>query len=179
VALPDAVRVVPQLTPVPGRLQRVNGAGIEVVVDYAHTPDALEKALRALQPLSRQRGGAVWVLAGCGGDRDPGKRPLMASVAEREAQHVVLTSDNPRSENPTAILDQMRGGLQRPAQARVEIDRAAAIADTVARAAASDVVLIAGKGHEDYQEVMGVKTPFSDLAHARAALDRRLSGRTA
>ena len=180
-SLADALAACRALSPVPGRMEQValtQGQPL-VLVDYAHTPDALEKALRALQPLSRQRGGAVWVLAGCGGDRDPGKRPLMASVAEREAQHVVLTSDNPRSENPAAILDQMRTGLQRPEQARVEIDRASAIADTVARAAASDVVLIAGKGHEDYQEVMGVKTPFSDLAHARAALDRRLSRRAA
>ena len=180
-SLADALAACRALSPVPGRMEQValtQGQPL-VLVDYAHTPDALEKALRALQPLSRQRGGAVWVLAGCGGDRDPGKRPLMASVAEREAQHVVLTSDNPRSENPAAILDQMRAGLERPEQARVEIDRASAIADTVARAAASDVVLIAGKGHEDYQEVMGVKTPFSDLAHARAALDRRLSRRAA
>ena len=180
-SLADALVACRALGPVPGRMEQaavVPGQPL-VLVDYAHTPDALEKALLALQPLARQRGGVLWVLAGCGGDRDPGKRPLMATVAEREAQHVVLTSDNPRTENPVAILDQMRTGLQRPALARIEADRAVAIAETVARAAANDVVLIAGKGHEDYQEVMGVKSPFSDLAHARAALDRRLGGRAA
>jgi UDP-N-acetylmuramyl tripeptide synthase len=110
---------------------------------------------------------------GCGGDRDASKRPLMAAVAERDAQHAVLTSDNPRSEDPQAILQQMVAGLARPANALVEADRAAAIALAVQRADAHDVVLIAGKGHEDYQEVMGVKKPFSDLTQARAALAQR------
>jgi UDP-N-acetylmuramyl-tripeptide synthetase len=180
-SLADTLSACQALGPVPGRMEQVAVVPGQplVLVDYAHTPDALEKALLALRPLARQRGGALWVLAGCGGDRDPGKRPLMATVAEREAQHVVLTSDNPRTENPVAILDQMRTGLQCPALARIEVDRAVAIAETVAHAAANDVVLIAGKGHEDYQEVMGVKTPFSDLAYARAALDRRLGGRGA
>jgi UDP-N-acetylmuramyl-tripeptide synthetase len=181
VSLVDALSACRALSPVPGRMEQVAVVpGLPLVlVDYAHTPDALDKALKALQPLARQRGGALWVLAGCGGDRDPGKRPLMAAVAEREAQRVVLTSDNPRSENPVSILDQMRAGLQRPEMARVEIDRAVAIADAVQAAAANDVVLIAGKGHEDYQEVMGVKAPFSDLEHARAALSRRQGGRGA
>lgn len=173
--LADALRACAALSPVPGRMQQVAVAPGQplVLVDYAHTPDALEKALRALQPLARQRGGALWVLAGCGGDRDPGKRPLMASVAEHEAQHVVLTSDNPRTENPDLILDQMRSGLQHPAAVRVEGDRAKAIADAVAAAAPADVLLIAGKGHEDYQDVMGQKKPFSDVEHALAALAAR------
>ena len=175
VPLAHAVRACDALTPVPGRMEQVAPADTQplVLVDYAHTPDALEKALQALQPLAQQRGGVLWVVVGCGGDRDASKRPLMAAVAERDAQHAVLTSDNPRSEDPLLILQQMVAGLSRPANALVEADRAAAIALAVQRADARDVVLIAGKGHEDYQEVLGVKKPFSDLAQARAALAQR------
>jgi UDP-N-acetylmuramoyl-L-alanyl-D-glutamate--2,6-diaminopimelate ligase len=175
VSMADAVSACYALTPVPGRMEQVAAAAGQplVLVDYAHTPDALEKALQALQPLAQQRGGALWAVAGCGGDRDAGKRPLMAAVAEREAQHVVLTSDNPRTEDPLAILKQMVAGLSDPAQALVEADRAAAIALAVRHAKAGDVVLIAGKGHEDYQDVMGVKKPFSDLVQAREALAQR------
>lgn len=173
--LADAVQACAALSPVPGRMQQVPAANGQplVLVDYAHTPDALEKALQALQPLARARGGALWCVIGCGGDRDPIKRPLMAAVAEREAQHAVLTSDNPRSEDPLAILAQMRAGLSHPDAAMVEADRAAAIARAVQRAGADDVVLIAGKGHEDYQEIQGVKRPFSDLAEAQRALQDR------
>jgi UDP-N-acetylmuramoyl-L-alanyl-D-glutamate--2,6-diaminopimelate ligase len=144
-----------------------------VLVDYAHTPDALEKALQALQPLAQQRGGTLWAVVGCGGDRDASKRPVMAAVAERGAQHVVLTSDNPRSEDPLAILAQMQAGLTQPDAAHTEPDRARAIAWAVHSAQAADVVLVAGKGHEDYQAVMGIKKPFSDLAQAQAALQQR------
>lgn len=176
VPLADAVRACAALTPVPGRMEQAavatSGQPL-VLVDYAHTPDALEKALQALQPLARQRGGALWVVVGCGGDRDAGKRPLMAAAAEREAQRPVLTSDNPRSEDPLAILRQMVAGLTAPDAALVEPDRAHAIALAVARADARDVVLIAGKGHEDYQDIEGVKKPFSDLLQARAALAQR------
>lgn len=176
VPLADAVRACAALTPVPGRMEQVAVATPGqplVLVDYAHTPDALEKALQALQPLAHQRGGALWVVVGCGGDRDAGKRPLMAAAAEREAQRPVLTSDNPRSEDPLAILRQMVAGLTSPDAAQVEPDRARAIALAVARADARDVVLIAGKGHEDHQDIQGVKKPFSDLLHARAALAQR------
>jgi UDP-N-acetylmuramyl-tripeptide synthetase len=176
VPLADAVRACAALTPVPGRMEQVAVATPGqplVLVDYAHTPDALEKALQALQPLAHQRGGALWVVVGCGGDRDAGKRPLMAAAAEREAQRPVLTSDNPRSEDPLAILRQMVAGLSSPDAAQVEPDRAQAIALAVARADRRDVVLIAGKGHEDYQDIHGVKKPFSDLLHARAALAQR------
>ncbi|MBA4260823.1 MAG: UDP-N-acetylmuramoyl-L-alanyl-D-glutamate--2,6-diaminopimelate ligase [Comamonadaceae bacterium] len=175
VALADAVRACAALTPVPGRMEQVAAADHQplVLVDYAHTPDALEKALQALQPLAQERGGALWAVVGCGGDRDAGKRPLMAAVAERDARHAVLTSDNPRSEDPLLILQQMVAGLSQPEQALVEADRARAIALAVQRADARDVVLIAGKGHEDHQEVWGVKKPFSDLAQARAALAQR------
>jgi len=115
-------------------------------------------------------------VVGCGGDRDPIKRPLMAAVAEREADRLVLTSDNPRSEDPQAILAQMRAGLREPAAA-VLSERAEAIAHAVAHAAEADVVLVAGKGHEDYQEVRGERRPFSDVAHAAAALAQRAGGR--
>lgn len=174
--LADAVQACAVLSPVPGRMQQVLAADDQplVLVDYAHTPDALEKALHALQPLAQARGGALWCVIGCGGDRDPIKRPLMAAVAEREAQHAVLTSDNPRSEDPLAILAQMRAGLSHPDAALVEADRAAAITRAVQRAGADDVVLIAGKGHEDYQEIQGVKRPFSDLAEAQRALQGRI-----
>lgn len=179
VPLADAIQACATLSPVPGRMEQVPATGGQhplVLVDYAHTPDALEKALHALQPLARERGGALWCVIGCGGDRDASKRPLMAAVAEREARHPVLTSDNPRSEDPLAILAQMRAGLAQPDAALIEPDRAAAIARAVQGAAAHDVVLIAGKGHEDYQDIMGVKKPFSDLEQARAALQARGAG---
>jgi len=178
VGLADALSASQALSPVPGRMQTVPGseAGPLVLVDYAHTPDALEKALLALQPLAGARQGRLWCVVGCGGDRDPIKRPLMAAVAEREADVVVLTSDNPRSEDPQAILTQMLAGLSDRAAAQVLADRAQAIAHAVAEANPQDVVLIAGKGHEDYQEIQGVRRPFSDVAHAAAALAARVPG---
>jgi UDP-N-acetylmuramyl tripeptide synthase len=149
-------------------------AGLPLVaIDYAHTPDALDQALAALRPLARQRGGELWCVFGCGGDRDPGKRPLMAAVAEKNADNVVVTSDNPRSEKPEVIVSQILLGLGHAHGVQVQVDRALAIEQTLAQAAPEDVVLIAGKGHEDYQEIAGVKTPFSDTAYARAALERR------
>jgi UDP-N-acetylmuramoyl-L-alanyl-D-glutamate--2,6-diaminopimelate ligase len=173
-ALADALRAAGALTPVPGRMQSAWGseeAGQPLVlVDYCHTPDAVEKALQALQPLAARRGGRLWCVVGCGGDRDAGKRPLMAAAAEREADRLVLTSDNPRTEDPLHILAQMRAGLQRPEPVEVEPDRAVAIAATIAQAGPRDVVLLAGKGHEDYQEIAGVKQPFSDLEQGRRAL---------
>jgi len=144
-----------------------------VAVDYSHTPDALDKALAALRPLARQRGGQLWCVFGCGGNRDTTKRPLMAAVAEKNADRVVVTSDNPRDEKPEAIISQILLGLSHHQCVQVQADRAQAIAGTLAQAGASDVVLIAGKGHEDYQEIGGVKHPFSDLTHARAALAQR------
>ena len=171
------------LTPVPGRMQPAwsaadgSDAGLPLVlVDYAHTPDAVTQALRALRPLAQSRGGRLWCVLGCGGDRDPSKRPLMAAAAEQQADRVVLTSDNPRSEDPLRILSQMQQGLREAAAVRVEPDRAAAIDWVVHQAEPADVVLLAGKGHEDYQEVAGVRHPFSDLAEARAALQRRRQG---
>ena len=180
VPLDHAIDACASLTPVPGRMQTVIASSDEVsqalprvLVDYAHTPDALEKALRALQPLAQQRGGSLWVVVGCGGDRDRSKRPQMAAVAEGEAAQVVLTSDNPRSEDPQRILQDMVTGLKQPGLTRVVVDRAEAIGLAVAQAGPNDVVLVAGKGHEDYQEIQGVKRPFSDETHARRALQLR------
>lgn len=177
VSLQDAVSVVPQLTPVPGRMQRVPAASgqPEVVVDYAHTPDALDKVLQALRPLARARGGRLVAVFGCGGNRDPIKRPQMGAIAERLAERVVVTSDNPRHEEPAAILRDIVAGLQRPGDAQVVEDRRAAIAQTVRVADGRDVILIAGKGHEDYQEIAGVKHPFSDASEAAQALAQRAS----
>ncbi|MBC7726739.1 MAG: UDP-N-acetylmuramoyl-L-alanyl-D-glutamate--2,6-diaminopimelate ligase [Microbacteriaceae bacterium] len=174
VPLADAVAACRNLLPVPGRMERLQRPGQPLVaVDYAHTPDALDQALRALRPLATERGGLLWCVFGCGGDRDPLKRPLMAAVAEKNADQVVVTSDNPRSEKPEAIISQILLGLSHRACVQVQADRARAIAETVAAAAAADVILLGGKGHEDYQEVGGTRYPFSDQAHALAALDAR------
>ncbi|HYF21011.1 MAG TPA: UDP-N-acetylmuramoyl-L-alanyl-D-glutamate--2,6-diaminopimelate ligase [Ramlibacter sp.] len=174
VPLAQAVRACEGLLPVPGRMERLQQPGKPLVaVDYAHSPDALDKALLALRPLAQQRGGQLWCVFGCGGDRDATKRPLMAAVAEKNADRVVVTSDNPRSEKPEAIISQILLGLTHRDTVEVQADRARAIAETVAAAAAQDVVLLAGKGHEDYQEVAGVKHPFDDRVQARAALEAR------
>ena len=164
-----------QLTPVPGRMQRVQRSeGPTVIVDYAHTPEALENALQALrQHLSGT--GQLWCLFGCGGDRDSGKRPLMAAAAERYANRLVITDDNPRNEDPAQIREQILAGLSDAARQHAEVvaRRGEAIAHALAGAAREDVVLIAGKGHEPYQEIAGVRHVFSDLAEAEAALARR------
>ena len=155
-------------------------AGLEVVVDYAHTPDALDKVLQALRPLAAARGGRLWCVFGCGGNRDASKRPMMGAVAARGADHVVLTSDNPRDESPELILAQILAGCSDVGghdEVEVVADRRDAIAETLSRAADGDVVLLAGKGHEDYQEVAGVRRPFSDLDEAQSALARRAGSR--
>ncbi len=173
-SLADAVQACRVLPAVPGRMQTVGSAGEPlVVIDYAHTPDAVAQAVQALLPLAQSRGGELTCVLGCGGDRDAAKRPLMAAAAEQHAQHVVLTSDNPRSEDPQTILNHMLAGLKHASKAIVIADRAQAIAQTVQHAHAQDVVLVAGKGHEDYQEISGVKHPFSDVQHAREALAQR------
>jgi UDP-N-acetylmuramoyl-L-alanyl-D-glutamate--2,6-diaminopimelate ligase len=178
VALPEAVAIVPQLTAVPGRMQRVGdgSAGPQVVVDYAHTPDALQKVLEALRPLARVRGGALVCVFGCGGDRDASKRPLMGAIAARGADRVLVTSDNPRSEAPRTIIEQIVAAIVDPAdRARTDVieDRRIAIARAVAEAASRDVIVLAGKGHEDYQEIAGVRHPFSDVEEATQALMQR------
>lgn len=172
--LEQAVQACAHLEPVPGRMQQIVKPGLPLVaVDYAHTPDALEKALRALQPAARQRQGKLWCVFGCGGDRDNSKRPLMGQAAQANADGVFVTSDNPRSEVPESIIDQILVGMQTGETLHVQADRAAAIAQAIARADARDVVLIAGKGHEDYQETKGVRHPFSDMAEAHKALAAR------
>ncbi len=170
VGLEDALEALARLGPVPGRLQTLAGGGDAptVVVDYAHTPDALEKTLKALRPVTR---GRLWCVFGAGGGRDRGKRPLMGAVASALADQVVVTSDNPRHEDPAAILADILAGMP-PGQTAI-LDRAEAIRHAVQGAQTGDVVLIAGKGHEDYQEVQGVRLPFSDLEVARAALAKK------
>jgi len=181
-SLADAGAACAALTPVRGRMERVQIDGAdadalpEVVVDYAHTPDALDKALAALAPLAKERGGVLWCLFGCGGNRDPAKRPLMGAIACRLAGHVVVTSDNPRLEPPDLILAQILVGAIGHDEVDVIENRAEAIRHAVGSAAPGDVVLIAGKGHEDYQEIAGARFPFSDVSHAAAALKARMSG---
>jgi len=172
--LEDAVDACLHLPSVPGRMELFGNIGDPlVVVDFAHTPDAIEKALLALQPLATLRGGDIICVFGCGGDRDKAKRPLMAAAAEMYAQHIVLTSDNPRSEDPESILRDMYAGLKAPQSARKVVDRAQAIAEAVQHARPSDLILIAGKGHETYQEINGVKHPFSDQSLAQQAINNR------
>jgi UDP-N-acetylmuramoyl-L-alanyl-D-glutamate--2,6-diaminopimelate ligase len=167
----QAIAAVRELTPPEGRMQTIGGIGEPLaVVDYAHTPDALEQALRALRHTVASRGGKLICVFGCGGDRDPGKRPMMGEVAVRLADKVVVTSDNPRSEDPQTIIEQIARGAP---QAQCLADRAEAIRAAIVEAGQDDVVLIAGKGHEDYQEVKGQKHHFSDADHAKAALGAR------
>ena len=162
------VEAAAELTPVPGRMEFFRQPGKPtVVVDYAHTPDALSKVLAALRTHCR---GRLVCLVGCGGDRDPGKRPMMARAAARGADVVCLTSDNPRSEDPEAIIDQMRAGLESAAEGFEVVDRHQAIRRVLAEAGSDDVVLVAGKGHEDYQEVRGERHPFSDRKIVRDLL---------
>jgi UDP-N-acetylmuramyl-tripeptide synthetase len=175
-SLEEAVQSCTYLTAVPGRMQRVANLktdGPMAVVDYAHTPDAVEKALTALRSLATQRGGRLWCVLGCGGDRDPGKRPLMAAAAEAFADGVVLTSDNPRSESPQAILAEMAQGLAHAEKVTLDVDRAGAIHVLIDQVDCKDVVLIAGKGHETYQEIQGVRHAFSDVEQVQLALQRR------
>lgn len=193
--LAEAATALAALSPVPGRLQRVRptpssavtpageaasarpASGPEAVVDYAHTPDALEKSLAALRAFATERGGALVCVFGCGGNRDGGKRPLMGGIAQRGADRVIVTSDNPRFEAPGAILQAIGAGLQPTPPGGVPVrfieDRREAIATALREAGPNDVVLIAGKGHEAYQEVAGVKHPFSDVEVARGVLAAR------
>ena len=177
-----------RLPGVPGRLERVaNGRGVLCLVDYAHTPDALSRAIAAVRPLvapAAKVPGRLIVVFGCGGDRDRGKRPLMGEIAVRDADLAIVTSDNPRSEEPASIVamivDGIRraGGTELPASAlgdaargyHVEVDRRAAIGAAAAAARPGDVLLIAGKGHEDYQIVGSERLHFDDREEAARAL---------
>jgi UDP-N-acetylmuramoyl-L-alanyl-D-glutamate--2,6-diaminopimelate ligase len=166
-----ATAALARLRPVRGRMQRIGGGGKPlVVVDYAHSPDALEKTLVALRDVADAGGGRLVVVFGCGGDRDRGKRPLMGTVASRHADRVVVTSDNPRGENPAAIIAEIIAGI--PGQREAIEDRRAAIGQAIASSAVQDVVLLAGKGHETYQEIAGQRLPFSDVQEAERALER-------
>jgi UDP-N-acetylmuramyl-tripeptide synthetase len=165
----QAVQACVGVQSVSGRMELIHTYGAPLaVVDYAHTPDALDKALSALRPTALQRQGKLAVVFGCGGDRDRSKRPLMAQAAARGADDIIVTSDNPRSEDAAAIVRDITAGLPRAAS-RVEVDRKQAIHWAIASAAQQDVVLIAGKGHEDYQIIGHTKYPFSDQAEARQA----------
>jgi len=164
-----ATAALADLRPVAGRMQRLGGGGRPlVVVDYAHTPDALEKTLAALKDVARAGGGRLVAVFGAGGDRDRGKRPLMGAVASRHADAIVLTSDNPRGEDPAAIIAEIESGVTLAHETIA--DRRDAIARAIAQAGPSDVVLLAGKGHETYQEVAGRRLPFSDTDEAEQAL---------
>ena len=174
VAWDAAIAALRQLTPVDGRMELFGGHDAPLaVVDYAHTPDALVQTLTALRPVADARQGRLWCVFGCGGDRDATKRPLMGDVAERLADDVVLTSDNPRSEDPLDILEQIADGMQDRSRVRLIEDRAAAILYAIKHAAPADVVLVAGKGHEATQEIQGRKRPFSDREHVRLTLGTR------
>ena len=172
VAMQEACEVLSHVDAPPGRMQRVPApsAGPSVYVDYAHTPGALEAAIRALRPHCR---GRLWSVFGCGGDRDRGKRPLMAKIAERRADEVVITNDNPRSEEPESIIADIVSGLSNADRATVIEDRAAAIAWTISNADSADVILIAGKGHENYQLIGDERRNFSDFDAASANLAAR------
>jgi len=166
---------VAAVTPVKGRMEILGDHPVSVVVDYAHTPDGLKNALSALRQHYK---GEIWCVFGCGGDRDKGKRPLMAEIAEQMATRVIITDDNPRTEDSGAIIRQILTGLSDDADVVVESDRAKAIDYAISHAAEGDVVLIAGKGHEEYQDVGGNRMVFSDVKQARVSLNRRFAGKS-
>ncbi|WP_246606690.1 UDP-N-acetylmuramoyl-L-alanyl-D-glutamate--2,6-diaminopimelate ligase [Novilysobacter antarcticus] len=168
----DIAATLSQLRPIHGRMNRLGGThGTPlVVVDFAHTPDALEQALASLRDHAT---GRLWCVFGCGGERDRGKRPQMAAIAQAGADAVVVTDDNPRHEDGDAIVADILAGFADPSGVVVLRDRAAAIAHAISHAAADDIVLIAGKGHEPDQDIAGVKHPFDDTQVARVALERR------
>jgi len=170
IGLNDAVRSLSKVQAVAGRMQRLGAAQQPtVIVDYAHTPDALEKVLLALREICPASSNKLICVFGCGGDRDRGKRAMMGRVAERFSDHCIVTSDNPRSEDPRHIIAEVVSGMSANNH-EIIVDRAAAIERAIAMARQSDTVLVAGKGHEDYQEIDGVKHPFSDVTVAQRAL---------
>lgn len=165
--LDESLAVLSRIEAVPGRMQRMGGDGRPlVVIDYAHTPDALENVLDALREIAK---GKLACVFGCGGDRDKGKRPLMGKAASRHADRVYVTSDNPRSEDIDAIINQIVGGIE--GDCRVIRDRKDAISQAIQDSGIEDVVLLAGKGHETYQEINGERLPFSDVEVAKTALE--------
>lgn len=173
----EVISQVHHLRPVVGRMQRVSGDDdLTVVVDYAHTPDGLVSALRAMRGHTQ---GRLWCVFGCGGERDRGKRPLMAQAAQEWAEYVIVTDDNPRHEDANQIVSDILDGFTESSNKRIiiERDRSAAIARAISMAETGDIVLIAGKGHESYQEIAGQRLPFSDTEHAAEALATRRQSR--
>lgn len=176
-SITDALTQISQLQPVKGRMEIIKGGKTEsplMLVDYAHTPDALQKVLATLQPIAKLRQGQIYCVFGCGGDRDREKRPMMGKIAQTNADHVFVTSDNPRSEDPLQIMQMIARGMvsegyEKGQNKSVEmiVDRAAAIMSAVRKAKPQDIVLVAGKGHETTQEVHGKRFDFSDQAHLR------------
>lgn len=169
------VDLLESLVAVPGRMQQLGGSdGPLAVIDYAHTPDALRKAIDTLRAVAQARQGKLWCVFGCGGDRDPGKRPEMAREANR-ADQMIVTSDNPRSEEPETIIAQVVDGVPEADRGKLQViqDRATAILSAIRNAGKNDVILVAGKGHEDYQEIKGRRLPFRDADHAALALATR------
>ena len=150
-----------------------DASDITAVVDYAHTPDGLKSALKALK---EHYSGNIWCVFGCGGNRDKGKRPLMGEIAEKLADRIILTDDNPRNEAGDDIVQHILSGMSEPQHARVVRDRAEAIASAITDAAPGDVILVAGKGHENYQESNGARSIFSDSNHVRLGLKSRAQG---
>jgi UDP-N-acetylmuramoyl-L-alanyl-D-glutamate--2,6-diaminopimelate ligase len=169
ISFDEGAALLATLPPVPGRMQALGEEPL-VVIDYAHTPDALQNVLQALRPVAAARGGRLAVVLGAGGDRDPTKRALMGAIAARLADRVLITSDNPRSEDPLLIIEAIRRGAP---GCEVEPERARAIARMISESEKQDIVLLAGKGHETYQEIAGRRLHFSDEEQARAALARR------
>jgi UDP-N-acetylmuramoyl-L-alanyl-D-glutamate--2,6-diaminopimelate ligase len=169
----SAKNSIEQLQAVQGRMELVSRATAQqpmAVIDFAHTPDALEHVLKTLLDIAHQRAGQLWCVFGCGGDRDALKRPIMGRIAESIADHVMVTSDNPRSEVPEKIIADILSGFEVPEKAQVNADRATAILQTIRQAKPEDVILIAGKGHEETQEIAGKKHPFSDRVHVQLAM---------
>ena len=167
-----AVRALGKLLPPPGRMQQMGGKERPlVVIDFAHTPDAMAKGLETLRQVADERHGKLWCVFGCGGDRDHGKRPQMGRVSEL-ADFVIVTSDNPRNEAPGQIIEEIVAGMK--ARPQIYEDRATAILQAVRQAAKNDVIFLAGKGHEAYQEIRGVKLPFADADHVALALASRI-----
>ena len=175
-SLPQILPLIAHLETAPGRMQSVivdqAAQEIQVIVDYAHTPDALENTLNAIH---QHKPGRVWTVFGCGGDRDKTKRQQMGKIAERLSDYVIVTNDNPRSEDPSSIAAEIVRGMKHPSGCLVIADRAQAIDFAVQQAKAGDIVLIAGKGHEDYQIFATQTLPFSDSKHARLSLQRRIA----
>ena len=173
--LPKIIAALESLVAVPGRMEQLGGVDTPlVVIDYAHTPDALEKAVQSVHQVAQERRGKLWCVFGCGGDRDAGKRPQMA-LAAQQAEQLIVTSDNPRSEEPAAIIAQIVAGIPtaRADHYLIIEDRATAILTAIRQADKQDVVLIAGKGHENFQEIKGRRFAFLDADHAALALAAR------